>query len=89
MGQIYGKAESVSIWLGEGSYGTEIFMELVDALRSLPAAQNTYKGRKEKIRTMIEVEATPSDSHEAHLRLSVRVLLDRPWFQQAWVFQEC
>jgi hypothetical protein len=67
MGQIYGKAKSVSIWLGEGSYGTEIFMELVGALCSLPAAENTYKGRKEKIRTMIEVEATPSGSHEAHL----------------------
>jgi hypothetical protein len=89
MGQIYGKAESCSIWLGEGDYGTEIFMELVEALRALPASENTYKGRKEKMRTLIEVEAHPSDSHKAHLRLAVRVLLDRSWFQRAWVFQEC
>ena len=89
MGTIYLSAQHAMIWLGEerDDY-TEYFMQLIRAIRTKPAEEH-FTLSKDLMESMVELKYDPErPTVKAKRWRSVQEILNRPWFQRAWVVQE-
>lgn len=87
MGDIYGLASGVVIWLGEADVLTEVSMSMLDML-SGQMLEHT-KGRD--LYSYKEVDSDdrfPYPSREDRRWACIKLLLKRPWFSRVWTFQE-
>lgn len=88
MGEIYGKAQRVLIWLGELGEEDDDSSHLTTLLAFAPTStphQNTFDHFSRKIEPLLKDGIDPANGYR---RSSIRNLLTRPWFGRAWVVQE-
>jgi hypothetical protein len=74
MGDIYRRAETVIVWLGNGSEDSDTLM---DFLRTLPSNAKVHSAGQ-----------LLSRDSQARYRELLKKLLNRPWFRRVWVIQE-
>jgi len=90
MGTIYMSADHVLAWLGEPNEElTRSFMHLIRTYRAKSSEGLTWDLCRSVMKEQIELQFDPQNPSEKAKRfLAVQEVLNRPWFQRAWVFQE-
>jgi hypothetical protein len=84
MGEIYARACSVPIWLGDEADSDVHAFQVVEAIYKR-LSQRTVSGSKEKL-TVDEINGLDDFPNNGWKQLSS--LLSRPWFTRLWVLQE-
>jgi hypothetical protein len=90
MGTIYMNADHVLAWLGEPNDElTQSFMHLIRTYRAKTKEGLTWDLCQSVMKEQIELQFDPQNpTLKAKRFLAVQEVLNRPWFQRAWVFQE-
>jgi hypothetical protein len=90
MGAIYLSADHVLAWLGEPNEDlTPSFIHLIAAFRRRSDDGRKWAASQALMKEKIELEFDPEKpTLKAKRFLAVQEVLNRPWFQRAWVFQE-
>jgi hypothetical protein len=87
MHKIYGKASKTYIWLGEEDLDSREALTTLDNLN--PVGQNIPLGEQlTKAKLMLKGKLTDSKSETFRNRCSIGKLLNRAWFERAWIYQE-
>lgn len=82
MGQIYGGADKVAIWLGEALSG----MDLVHSIHSIVKALEDFNGT---VLTRIEnFEFLGLPAMSSAVWIALRVIFSSSWFERLWTLQE-
>jgi hypothetical protein len=92
MREIFGSAKKTTIWLGEEDEALPLALETLNELHSMP---NTAIGGSQpssdstaKAHERLKVGLRDPNSLPYKRRASVGKLLNRPWFERAWIYQE-
>lgn len=95
MGKIYSQAHQVIIWLGLGTFGTDVLM---DSLKTLHEKCNKYAYRgwsttdQRWMDLWLQVQESQASDHGSYLQLyqrrGIKQILERSWFRRVWILQE-
>jgi hypothetical protein len=92
MSKIFAMARRTIVWLGEADPDTDRALSTLNKLYDLekhPTAEvSTRTNATAKARLMVQEGFTNAKSEASMLRTCVGRLLNRPWFERAWIHQE-
>jgi hypothetical protein len=90
MGEIYSHAASVTVWLGEASEDSSLAFDFLEILEPV---LRTFKKRDKSERSGVfnahdELDRLTSSRQGSPQWIALQHLLQRPWFERAWIIQE-
>ncbi|KAK5654659.1 hypothetical protein OQA88_6982 [Cercophora sp. LCS_1] len=88
MREIYARASSVVVWVGDGDENTSRTIATIEATRARYEAGGASAGGPDRCSEK-DVHYPIRERHEAaHLFIEAWSLFERPWFRRTWVVQE-